>query len=410
MNDLSHWLSGDLSTEARVITSLAPAMLPLLWFLGALVAYAVHVRRVGPHLNPEVEGRKTSPLLGLPLRRAVDWSLQPLWRGVRATALPPAALTTLSVFLSVGAGVAVAAGRFSLGGWLFLAAGVLDMLDGRLARATHTASPRGAALDSVLDRLSDAALLVGLAWYYREGWVLLAVLLALVSSQLVSYVRARGEGLGVSIRSGWLARPERVVILGLSVALSPALAALQEPTRLHPMHWLAVGGIVIVAVGATITAGLRFYRLLASLDGGAGHRGTFGVGRGSAFRSGAAAAAATAADAASVIVMISALGLPPWLATFLGCGIGALVNFSIGRAWAFRGGADPRGPQAWRYGVVWTGSSVLNAGGVSLLLLLPGLDYRIAWTLVRGAVFFGWNHPLQRDYVFLSSETSAHAA
>ncbi|PKN56614.1 MAG: CDP-alcohol phosphatidyltransferase [Deltaproteobacteria bacterium HGW-Deltaproteobacteria-14] len=410
MSEFWSWFSGDLSTEARILSAVAPALLPILWFIGAMVGYAVHVKRAGPHIDAEVEDRQTSPLLGLSLRRAVDWSLQPFWRAVRATTLPPAALTTLSVFLAAGAGVAVAAGRFSLGGWIFLVAGVFDMLDGRLARATNTASARGAALDSVLDRMSDAALLVGLAWYYRGSWVLLATLVAIVSSHLVSYVRARGEGLGVSVRDGWLGRPERVVILGLTVALSPAIAALQEPLSAHPMHWLAVAGVLIVAVGATLTAAVRFIHLLARLDTRHLRGRSLGLGEGSAFRAGVAAAVATAVDAASVVALVAVLDAPAWLATLAGCGVGAVVNFSLGRSWAFDGSEGPRGPQARRYGVVWTGSSLLNAGGVGLLLLLPGLDYRVAWVIVRAVVFFGWNYQLQRDYVFAPADGVPHDA
>ena len=61
-------------------------------------------------------------------------------------------------------------------------------------------------------------------------------------------------------------------------------------------------------------------------------------------------------------------------------------------------------PQMSRYAVTWSMSPVLNAGGVFLLSLLPGIDYRAAWLITRALVFFGWNHPMQRDYVFAPSE------
>ena len=112
-------------------------------------------------------------------------------------------------------------GQFSLGGWLYLCSGACDFLDGRLARITGKSSASGAALDSILDRYSEAAMLIGLAWYYRESWVLLPVLAFLAGSFLVPYVRARGEGLGLHLKVGLMQRPERVVVLGVAVVFSP---------------------------------------------------------------------------------------------------------------------------------------------------------------------------------------------
>ncbi len=414
MGELWKLITGDLGPDARVISSVIPALIPLLWLIGGVIAYSVRVKLKGPYHDPELENRETSPMLGLWLRRGTAWALSPIWRLVRATALPPSALTVLSVLMSVGAGVAVAAGRFALGGWIFLFAGVFDLLDGRLARATGTASPRGAILDSVLDRVSDAAILIGLAWYYRGTWVLMPTLVAMASSHLVSYIRARGEGLGFSVKGGWLGRPERVVILGVTVALSPALAALRAPSDPHPMHWVAVVGILVVAVGATLTALQRFMRLVSAMDD-AGSSGpkrprAMGAGKGSAFRTGVSSTVATLSDAATVVVLASTFGVSPWAATFVGCLVGAAVNFTIGRLWAFDGAGSPKLPQGWRYGLVWAGSTALNTGGVGLFMLLPGFDYRVAWILVRAVVFFGWNYPLQRDYVFTQAGGSAHVA
>jgi CDP-diacylglycerol--glycerol-3-phosphate 3-phosphatidyltransferase len=101
-------------------------------------------------------------------------------------------------------------------------------MDGALARLTGTVSPFGALLDSVFDRLGEAALFLGLAVYalradYNERYLLLfitALLLALVFSQGVSYLRARGEGLGVFSRAGLMTRPERVVLLGIGLLLN----------------------------------------------------------------------------------------------------------------------------------------------------------------------------------------------
>lgn len=143
-------------------------------------------------------------------------------RALNAVGLTPNSITLLG-FAVCAAGAALTALGWPLyGGIVFLAGGFLDLFDGALARLTNRASPFGALLDSVFDRLGEAALFVGVGLYYllsaqtgRELLVsMLAVLLGLVFSQGVSYLRARGEGLGVFTRAGLMTRSERVVILG----------------------------------------------------------------------------------------------------------------------------------------------------------------------------------------------------
>ena len=127
---------------------------------------------------------------------------------------------------SIGAGLA-AAGYLLAGGLVFLAGSALDLMDGALARLTGKVSPFGALLDSVFDRLSEAALFVGLAIYAlredlgedRQVFFITVLLLALIFSQVVSYLRARGEGLGVFTKAGLMTRPERVVLLGAGLII-----------------------------------------------------------------------------------------------------------------------------------------------------------------------------------------------
>jgi len=99
------------------------------------------------------------------------------------------------------------------------------MMDGALARLTGTDSPFGALLDSVFDRLGEAAIFLGIAVHAVRGdfsddyrlFFVIVVILALIFSQVVSYLRARGEGLGVFTRAGIMTRPERVVLLGIGL-------------------------------------------------------------------------------------------------------------------------------------------------------------------------------------------------
>ncbi|MGC4116209.1 MAG: CDP-alcohol phosphatidyltransferase family protein [Myxococcales bacterium] len=261
------WLMGDLSPRARVWTALFPGLAVVLYFLIALVIFSGIALVRGIPRDAEVEPRGRTVILGFYLRHFFFWAVRPLARAILWTRIPPTAITLLAALLGLASGFLVAAGRFALGGWIFLASGILDTVDGRVARARGEVSTRGSAIDSVLDRYSDAALLVGLAWYYRATPVLLAALLALVGGLLVPYIRAKGESLGVSVREGQLQRAERVVVLGLSAALSPVFEALHDPLARHPMHWLAAGGLVFVALGSNATAVTRLLGLLRALPG-----------------------------------------------------------------------------------------------------------------------------------------------
>lgn len=254
-------------------------LVPALAVLGTLVvASAVFVGRGGrARFRDEEAERRVSGLTTPAIRNLFAWMMSPFLRALLSARIPANFVTYLSLVISLGAGAALATGRFALGGWLYFVAGACDFFDGRLARAQKSASAAGAALDSILDRYTEASILIGLAWFYRQSWVLVPTLFALVGSILVSYVRARGETLQANVGSkatmaevGWLQRPERVVILGATVALSPAAEVL-VPSSLFgavgaPGNWLAVLGIVIIAVGTQLTAVQRTRHLVRALS------------------------------------------------------------------------------------------------------------------------------------------------
>jgi len=159
--------------------------------------------------------------------------------------ISPNHLTLLGFAGNVGAGALAARGQFIAAGVLSLAASGLDLLDGALARATGRATAFGAVLDSTLDRLSEVAVLGGLAFYFanrgdREEVMLCFI--AMVGSVLVSYVRARAENFGLDLREGLFTRPERVLVLGLGLIIDQTRIAL----------W-------ILAVVAGLTALQRLY-------------------------------------------------------------------------------------------------------------------------------------------------------
>ena len=129
--------------------------------------------------------------------------------------ISPSAVTVAALPRSVGAAWFFATGRFIWAGVLAAIVGLCDSLDGELSRLTGKASPSGAFLDSNVDRVSEALILVGLYWYYAplNRWFGLLAILALVFSLLVSYVRARAEGVGYECKVGIFERPVRVIVI-----------------------------------------------------------------------------------------------------------------------------------------------------------------------------------------------------
>ncbi|MEK7280916.1 MAG: CDP-alcohol phosphatidyltransferase family protein, partial [Chloroflexota bacterium] len=162
--------------------------------------------------------------------------------------ISPNALSLIGFAGNLGAAALVAWAYPFWAGLLVLFFGLFDLWDGAVARRLERASPWGALFDSVLDRLSEAAISLGLVIYFidkgEDVLAILVLLVAWVGSVLVSYIRARGEGLGLSCPVGFFTRPERVVVLGLGLLLGWIMPAL-----------------VIIGVLSWLTAGQRFIYL-----------------------------------------------------------------------------------------------------------------------------------------------------
>jgi CDP-diacylglycerol--glycerol-3-phosphate 3-phosphatidyltransferase len=183
----------------------------------------------------------------------------------RAVGLTPNAITLIGFAVCVAAAYLVSNGWLLAGGIVFLVGGSLDMFDGALARMSGKASPFGALMDSVFDRLGEAALFVGLGLYFMGGgfddgtltMYVLILLLALVFSQGVSYLRARGEGLGAFTRDGVMTRTERVIILGVGL-IADGL------TTVPLMPWI----LLVIAVVSGFTLFQRMWAIKGLLEKG----------------------------------------------------------------------------------------------------------------------------------------------
>ena len=163
------------------------------------------------------------------LRAKAEGIRAPLGRALGRWGVSPNALTVAGYLLNVLVMYVLATGRLQLGGILVAAAGVFDALDGAVARATGRTSTFGAFFDSVTDRYSEATVLFGLfLWYQQAGARLETALIyiAVVGSLMVSYARARAEGLGLQCKTGLLTRLERVALLAIGLIAQQVQLAL----------------------------------------------------------------------------------------------------------------------------------------------------------------------------------------
>jgi CDP-diacylglycerol--glycerol-3-phosphate 3-phosphatidyltransferase len=187
----------------------------------------------------------------------------PLARALIRGGVHPNLLTTLGTLVLIASGVTFGLGDIRLGGALLLGSGVFDILDGQVARQGGMTTTFGAFYDSTLDRVGESAVFAGLAFYFLRGGLpperaMLGAgvaITALVASLLVSYTRARAEGLGVECKVGIAARAERILLLGLpAVVLGPDGALL---------FWI----VVVLALVSAITVVQRIVHVARVASG-----------------------------------------------------------------------------------------------------------------------------------------------
>jgi phosphatidylglycerophosphate synthase len=161
------------------------------------------------------------------------------------TPITPNMLTLFGFVLNVVVAALLANGNIIEGGIMMVVAGLFDMLDGALAKITNRTSTFGAFLDSTVDRYSEAVVLLGLLLYYyfqrtEQHWIeIVLIYVTLVGSMMISYTRARAEGLNIKNEVGLMARPERVILLAIGLLFQ---------------QWLLVPVLWILAIGTQITA------------------------------------------------------------------------------------------------------------------------------------------------------------
>lgn len=174
------------------------------------------------------------------------------------TGLSPNVITTIGFVITMGAGLAYFYGSLQWGGFLVLLGGLFDVVDGYVARQTERVTRFGSFYDSTLDRISEVVVFLGVFSLYNgtepnigEPWMVYVVALALAGSLLVSYTRARAEGMGIECRVGLMQRAERVLLLGIATLFFAswreglvltlvmiAMAVLTNLTLIYRIHWV----------------------------------------------------------------------------------------------------------------------------------------------------------------------------
>lgn len=188
-------------------------------------------------------------------RASANLLAAPFIRLLAASRVSPNTLSWFGLLLSLTTAALVVTSHLLAGGIMVLLSGGFDMLDGALARRTNQVTRFGAILDSTLDRVSEAVLLLGilflflvtgenssLFWPMNRQWSILLLALVMVSTPMVSYLRARAETAGLDCRLGIFTRPERVIMLALGLLLGRMFIAL-----------------AVIALLSLVTCGQRFY-------------------------------------------------------------------------------------------------------------------------------------------------------
>jgi phosphatidylglycerophosphate synthase len=242
----------------------------MLLFATLCLAFAVYCVRCAMGRAPVVQHLKHNQLLGPFLARFLIWLIGPLER-LLIGRVSPNAITIASLLLCGVTGAAVALGHLPGAVWLYVFAGVLDILDGRIARQSNQQTPSGALLDSVSDRWGELFVFAGYLWFLQDSPWGVAVMSAIGGSMMVSYTRARAEALGVVQSGGVMQRAERIVLVAagtLIAAWCGAGAGADSTSLVEPILGVTM---LICGVGATATAIGRWvaaYRELRSGEHG----------------------------------------------------------------------------------------------------------------------------------------------
>ena len=189
------------------------------------------------------------------LRSKISAILSPLARLIVSLGITANMVTMFGLLVNLVAAYCLATERLVAAGVLVLFGASFDMIDGAVARAKTSTNSSGALLDSVIDRYSEAVIFLGALIYFHQLQNFFGVVLvftAVIGSILVSYVRAKAEGLQIECKVGLMQRPERIILLALGVLVQGVIP--DQYTLLQSKGMILLGVFAILAVTAHITA------------------------------------------------------------------------------------------------------------------------------------------------------------
>ena len=241
----------------------AVAVAFLVVILAGIVAYRVHVHRVGVNRSARIDSAGRAPFIGKGSMEMGSWWMSPIAHGFVRAGITANALSWAALALGVIAGICLANGVLGVACVVATAAAFLDTLDGMVARIDGSSSAAGEVLDTSIDRYAETFFFVGLVVFYQGNLALQLLTIAAFSGAfMVSYTTAKAEALGVDAPVGVMRRPERCVYLCVSTGLSAMTIPLWENSHGsgHPIGIPLVAGLAVIAMASHAST---LYRLRA---------------------------------------------------------------------------------------------------------------------------------------------------
>jgi len=238
--------------------TLGPIVVINVILLTSYVTYIVWGRK---RITSDREGAKehSSKLISGDTSNWWMWTTDPIVRLLIKLKIGPNTITMIGFLIAALAAILFSQGWFGYAGWTMIFGATFDMFDGRVARITGKTSRSGAFLDAVLDRFSEGACMLGLAYYFRDSWMLLVVVAGLIGSLCVSYTKARAEAMNVSCNVGTMQRPERITYLGVASIFSPIIVLILKNWWSDPPAVSVYAALILIAL---LTNGTAIYRMI----------------------------------------------------------------------------------------------------------------------------------------------------
>lgn len=243
-------------------------LLPILVINGlfAITLFYFAATRSQHPVPDEVTTRHNSKLLSGFFKEYWYWLTTPVAKFLIAMRMSPNIITFIGTMMNILPAYLFAIGQIGWAGWAMVWAATFDIMDGKIARITGQSSKSGAVYDSVMDRFGEGIVMMGLAIYFRDSWVLYFVLAGLIGSMTVSYARAKAESLGIACKEGTMQRPERIVYLGVSSLLQPVVDFIMIKLGITPWPILTICAVCLVGVMTNVTAIYRMLYVMNALD------------------------------------------------------------------------------------------------------------------------------------------------